>query len=316
MAILAQENFTNGAIDANVSSTNSSGSTTPGSGNTITFSDLFSDGDFSAKFTLGTTAASFFSLSFTAQAGRIVARTSFVYTASSNFRPVVFRNSSPGNSGHLRMLTDGTLECLNSAGSLISGTNSGTPLIAGNRYYLEVAIDRTAGVIGYRVYDYATPATPLFTVVSTSGQSLGTADIVSARFGSSAVPSAATVMYLDRISIQDLASGWPGPPVAPPSGSLTFADDVEIIIATSVDGGTPVDADGLAYSITPSTGVTQVAAGVFVVPRPAAGSAAVTYTVTVTNSTSGQSAQFTRTVPALPVQGYTSPVRIRRGSEF
>lgn len=80
---------------------------------------------------------------------------------------------------------------------------------------------------------------------------------------------------------------------ATPTVNLTVNTNVAVIDATTSTPGTPGDA--LTYTISPTTGTSQPATGIFLVPLP---TAATTYTVTATDSTTSAVSAGQIVVPA------------------
>lgn len=95
---------------------------------------------------------------------------------------------------------------------------------------------------------------------------------------------------------------------SPPTAAATVTSNIARIDAT---GSTPsVNGDTLSYAISPTTGTSQPAAGVFLAPM---GTTAVTYTVTVTEVGNGTSSTVTVSVPAVSTSAAvvaTSKVRV------
>lgn len=91
---------------------------------------------------------------------------------------------------------------------------------------------------------------------------------------------------------------------SPPVENTTVITGIAIIDAS---GSTAASGGALTYSISPSTGTSQLASGVFMVPR---GTSSTTYTVTVVEA-GGGTASAAVNVPAAGAYGYTgAPVAV------
>ena len=301
MATLLTENFETGPSGAAITSTNTVASTVVvGTGNTQTFdpTNAVDPELLGLKVTLGATNASLSEFQFTAQSGRVVARLEkFGYlTAGASFRPICWRNTTPGNAGHLLLNGSGQLVLLTSTGTTVTGSTSTTTLTAGSFYDLEVAITRgttiSDGIIEYRVYPNGS-GTALETKTIT-GQNTGTVDVNAIRLGTSAAASAAQTWWGDNLRVDTLVSGWIGLTILPPVLNTQQYDDYTIIDArgsTAGAGGT------LTYTITPTAGVIEAIEGVFLVPRA---STDTVYTITTHESGTNLTDNTpTVTVPAL-----------------
>jgi len=302
--------------DATQANSPGSGTVSVGSGNRQYYTEEAAEGDFSLRFALGTTTASIHSYSWVSAAtlNRNVRRFKLkLKTLGGSIRMIAMRNSA-GAAGYFGIGTTGTPFLLGASGSATTGD---VQLAVGTEYAVEVAIkpgtSTTNGEIAYRISLWSNDATVIETITLTTANT-GTTAVQTDRLGSATVPSAVTDFIIDDYRVHELASGWIGPTIAPPAITASSRTGMFVIDARDTIPGTP---DGqLTYTITPSTGMFQATRGYFVGQQPAVGEAAVTYTIRATETGTGLYAETTVTVPARSAGAYTSPVRIRQGTEF
>jgi len=290
------------------------GTITIGANNQQYYTEEAAEGDFALRFALGTTNASIHSYSYTGQTARTVRRFKLkLKTLGGSVRMIAIRNSA-GAAGYFGVGSTGVPFLLGASGSATTGA---TALTADTEYAVEVAITpgttTSDGVLAYRITPWGNDATTVDTLTLTTANT-GTTAVQTDRLGAASVVSAVTDFIVDDYRVHSLASGWIGPTTPPPALATSLTSAMFTIDARASVPGAPGGA--LTYTIAPSTGVTEPVEGLFVGETPAVGAAAIDYTITVTETSTGLTATGTVTVPARAAGTYTSPVRIRRGSEF
>jgi hypothetical protein len=147
------------------------------------------------------------------------------------------------------------------------------------RFEFALKVATTGGQI--KLSAFAGDATATAFVAYDSGATLNTGStlIGSGVFGKLDTATTLGDIFLDDWAIQDGTIGFLGPYLPGPVLIAQPNQGVAVIDCTQSYAG--VTGDSITYSISPSTGTSQPARGVFLVPETAD---AVTYTVTATES--------------------------------
>lgn len=193
--------------------------------------------------------------------------------------------SSTGQLFGIRYRIDGKLGIDGPDGSSVAVSSYTLPLNAWLRFEVAAAVAASGGA-KLDVYNLDT-GTSLGTVGATTGVSVP-ANIVGARAGKITAAAVMPDFYLDDDATKDGQLTYLGPYTAgPPTAAGTASSGQWVIDASS---SVPFNSGGaLTYAISPSTGVTQIAPGIF------KGTTGGDYVVTVTETATGQGAPKTFT---------------------
>lgn len=189
-------------------------------------------------------------------------------------------------------LSNGKIRLWNAANVAIWTSTNTAPL--NDATMVKVFAQRATGAIRIAIYN-GNSATPIEDSGTLTGQSIGAASYTALRVGKVSTGAGGISFWLTHFGYDDAATGlmpvWTAPPTAPPTGSATLSSNVSVIVATATagQGGT------LAYTLSPTTNVTTLAAGKWMV-APAPTDGAVQYTWVATESPSGLSVSGTQIV--------------------
>lgn len=202
---------------------------------------------------------------------------------------------------------------LDDFGVVDSGTAIGPFVAASPSVIASAAVSGTALTLSETSITYDSVA-PTVLWSQTAGTAL-TLSSTSASSPTATLVSADTYTFtvtvtddLGKTATDQVTLTYAGASTAPAvTGTVTGTNNwVEAVVGTPVAGGT------MSYSISPSTGVQQVAPGVFTAPIPAVSTA---YTVTATESGNANVTTFTFTVAGAPTASGTTTIRILLASD-
>lgn len=180
-------------------------------------------------------------------------------------------------------MSTGKIRLWNSANVAIWTSTNTAPL--NDATMVKVFAQRTTGAIRIAIYN-GNSSTPIEDSGTLTGQSIGAAAYTSIRVGKTLTGAGGISFWLTHFGYDDAATGlmpvWTPSPTSPPTGSATLSPNVSVIVATATagQGGT------LSYTLSPTTNVTTLAAGKWMI-TPAPTDGAVQYTWTATESPSG-----------------------------
>lgn len=221
------EGGTNGTVATTANSGGASGDafSAAGGGTDPVFSTAAAmRGTLGYSFTYPSTSAAGYVAWSNPQAGRVACRFYIQISAlpSGNEQIGAIRAAAAGAICNLRIASSGLIGIQNAASVLISGSSAPATFPVGVPVRFEVAVTPGTTTSNGRVeyaYYLGNSATAEFSYDSGTTQNMGTANFAELWTGRWTAATAARAVYLDAIQVQDLASGFIGPPTT--AGNVT-----------------------------------------------------------------------------------------------
>lgn len=213
---------------------------------------------------------------------------------TNEFQVLHYRNGTSTTVSGVNITPTGTIKVVGDAQALLYTSTAALSLNTWYRFEYASLISATAGQIKFSAYvGDNTSALAGATYDSGTALNTGTLTINAVDLGKITSSAVTGAFDLDDYAVNDGATAFIGPfaQLAPTPKAVVTTGSAVIDCTGSTVGQT---GDTLTFSIAPSTGTSQPARGIFIVPQ---GSSAVTYTVTVAES-NGQSKTVTAVVPA------------------